>query len=336
MQKKACVFTKITIFLYLFLVLFKLNMLITMVYAMGKVLLFYKYVSVENPHAIMKWQREVCEQLQLKGRIILAPHGINATLGGSFAATEEYKKIMNEHPLFNGIDFKESEGDDTYFPRLRIVVKEELINFKQKFDIKKTGKHLTPEEAHELIKNNKDLVILDGRNYYEARIGKFANAITPKIATFREFPQYVHENKEIFKDKDVLMYCTGGIRCEPASAFFKEATEARNVYQIEGGIHRYAEKFPDGFFRGKNYVFDARITVRVNDDILAQCEHCNTPYDDFINCYNTLCNKQIIVCPPCAQTYHNTCSSTCLDTIQNNPKFMRPKPLRKIQNSCSL
>jgi UPF0176 protein len=131
------------------------------------------------------------------------------------------------------------------------------------------------------------------------------------------------------------MYCTGGIRCEPASAFFKDATGANNVYQIQGGIHRYVEQFPDGFFRGKNYVFDDRVTVRINDDVLATCEQCNAPYDDFTNCYNTQCNKQIIICPSCTTTYHNTCSAHCLETIQNNPKFCRPKPPRKPLN-CQL
>lgn len=303
---------------------------------MGKILLFYKYVTLENPQAIMKWQRALCEELRLKGRIILAPHGINGTLGGKEESTNAYIKAMNEHPLFGNIDFKDSEGNENYFPRLRIVIKDELINFKQAFDITNTGTHLTPEQTHELIKNNKDLVILDGRNYYEARVGKFVNAITPKIDTFREFPAYVQENKELFKDKDVLMYCTGGIRCEPASAFFKDATQAKNVYQIQGGIHRYVEQFPNGFFRGKNYVFDDRITVRINDDVLANCEQCNAPYDDFTNCYNTLCNKQIIICPACISTYHNTCDKACFQKIQDNPTLRRPKPLRKVQNSCSL
>jgi len=301
----------------------------------GKILLFYKYIVIDNPVEILKWQRELCERLGLKGRVILAKQGINATLGGAHDACEEYKKIMSEHALFGNIDFKESPGDHNYFPRLRIVIKDELINFKQSVDFSKTGTHLTPAEAHELIKNNKDLVILDGRNYYEARVGKFANAITPNIDTFREFPAYVQENAELFKDKEVLMYCTGGIRCEPASAYFAEQTQAKKVYQILGGIHRYVEQFPDGFFRGKNYVFDDRVTVRINDDVLATCEKCDIPYDDFTNCYNTQCNKQIIVCPACMVTYHNTCSAKCLDMIQANPKFIRPKPPRKPLN-CSI
>lgn len=302
---------------------------------MGKILLFYKYISIDDLPAIMAWQRQLCEILELKGRIILAAQGINGTLGGSVDACEAYKKAMDEHPLFGTIDFKESPGSDTYFPRLRIVIKDELINFKQKVDFSKRGVHLTPEQAHELMKNNKDLVILDGRNHYEARVGKFTNAITPHIDTFREFPQYVTENAALFKDKEVLMYCTGGIRCEPASAYFTEHTQAKKVYQITGGIHRYVEQFPDGFFRGKNYVFDDRVTVRINDDVLATCEMCDIPYDDFTNCYNTQCNKQIIVCPACIVTHHNTCSKECWEFIQQNPQRNRPQPPRRPLN-CAI
>lgn len=295
----------------------------------GKILLFYKYVPIDSPQEIMAWQRKLCEELGLKGRIILANQGINGTLGGTEEACEHYKKNMDAHPLFGAIDFKESPGDENYFPRLRIVVKNELINFQQAVDFSKTGTHLTPAEVHELIKNNKDLIILDGRNYYEARVGKFTGAITPPIDTFREFPQYVKENADIFKNKEVLMYCTGGIRCEPASAYFAAHTKAKKVYQILGGIHRYVEQFPNGFFRGKNYVFDDRVTVRINEDVLATCEKCDVSYDDFTNCYNTQCNKQIIVCQPCLAIHHNTCSTACLETIQTNPKFCRPKPPRK-------
>jgi predicted sulfurtransferase len=173
------------------------------------------------------------------------------------------------------------DGDSNYFPRLRIVVRNEVTHLGLDPAIitaKNGGIHLTPEQTHNLLKNApQDLIIFDARNNYESRIGSFENALKPDIKNFRDLPEYIDNNLDLFKDKEVLMYCTGGIRCERGSAYLKSKNVAKKVYQIEGGIHRYAEKFPDGFFRGKNYVFDGRIAVKVNDDILGSCELCSTP-----------------------------------------------------------
>ncbi|HSW74193.1 MAG TPA: rhodanese-related sulfurtransferase [Candidatus Limnocylindria bacterium] len=295
---------------------------------MGKILLFYKYVTLENPIGIMRWQHKLCKELNLKGRIILATEGINATVGGSVENTERYKVLMSRHHLFGGIDFKEAPGDADCFPRMRIVVKNEIVHLgldTQKVSVKDTGKHLTPAQTHELIAAKpKDLVILDARNNYEARVGKFTNAVVAPIKHFRELPTYIDNNLEQFKDKDVLMYCTGGIRCERATAYLATKGVAKNIYQIEGGIHRYIEQFPDGYFRGKNYVFDGRVTVQVNDDVLATCDLCSVSCDEFNNCLNASCNKHFIGCPPCIATYQNCCSAACLENIRTGAVTQRP------------
>lgn len=299
---------------------------------MGTIILFYKYVELANPEAIKDWQKALCTKLGLTGRIILATEGINATLGGSRESVDRYIAAMNAHPDFGGIDFKESPGDAQYFPRLRVVVKREIVNLgidPRELPAAAGAQHLTPAQAHELMAHKPDdLIILDGRNNYESRVGAFEGAIIPDVATFREFPQYVEQHKDLFENKQVLMYCTGGIRCERASAYMKHHTNARAVYQIEGGIHRYAEQFPDGFFKGKNYVFDARVAAPISTDILTTCDWCPTPYDEYTNCINARCNKQIILCPACETREGTVCSTACQILVRENKTRIRTKPTK--------
>jgi predicted sulfurtransferase len=299
---------------------------------MEKIILFYKYVDIEYPKQIHKWLQKLCLDFGLNGRIILAHEGINGTLGGVSEHLERFKKVVGTHPLFDNIDWKESEGGTDSFPRLRIVIKDEITHLgldTQKIRAKNGGIHLTPEETHALLSNKPtDLVVFDARNNFESAIGAFTDAIIPDIDYFRELPAYIENNLEQFRDKQVVMYCTGGIRCERASAFLKSQGVAKEVYQMEGGIHRYAEKYPDGFFRGKNYVFDGRIAVKVNDDILGSCALCTTSCDEYTNCLNASCNNHFICCQICLVTYGNTCSQECQELLQHNA--VAPRPQRSI------
>ncbi len=303
-----------------------------------RILLFYKYVPIENVQETLNWMKAICQALNLKGRVILAMEGINATLGGSIEATTLYTHILDAHPLFRGIDFKDSiESDEyEYFPRLRIVIKDEIVRMGISpvvVSAQDAGDHLTPAQAHKILsEKNENLVILDGRNAYESKIGHFEGAVLPDVQYFRQFPEYVDANLEKFRDKDVFMYCTGGIRCERASAYLKLKGVAKKVYQLKGGIHRYVEKYPQGFFRGRNYVFDDRIEVRVNDDVLASCELCNVSYDTYANCLNASCNKHFICCPPCKQDYAETCSRECQQLVAAGKVPVRTK-LRIAQRS---
>jgi UPF0176 protein len=296
---------------------------------MNKIILFYKYVEIPYPKQVMKWQQEICKELQLKGRVLISHEGINGTLGGAQQNLDTYKKLMSEHELFGNIDFKESAGGPECFPRLSVKVRNEAVSLGIPYDQltpRNAGQHLTPQETHELLsKKPENLVILDARNNYEWAIGKFENAITPDIENFRDLPQYLDQNLEQLKDKEVLMYCTGGIRCERATAYLNEKNVAKKVYQMEGGIHRYVEQYPDGFFRGKNYVFDARISVRINDDVLGSCAICKTACDDYYNCLNAFCNKHFISCTPCIEKLNKTCSEQCQNLIAENKTTMRPE-----------
>lgn len=301
---------------------------------MGTILLYYKYVNIPNPIEIQKWQKELCSRLGLTGRILLAHEGINGTVGGSKQATEAYIQAMNEHPLFGNIDFKTAPGGSEAFPRMKISIKKEIVNLgidPEKLTVKDTAEHLSPQQIHDLLSNPpQDLVIIDTRNSYEIAVGKFRNAIDPQTRYFRQFPQWVDENVDMLKDKTVFMYCTGGVRCERATAYVNVKNIAKKVVQLEGGIHRYIEQFPDGHFRGKNYVFDNRITVRANNDILSTCLNCPTPSDEYFNCLNALCNKHFTSCPTCIEKLNRTCSTKCQELVQHKQAPER-QPFAKIQ-----
>lgn len=302
---------------------------------MEKIILFYRYTQLANPETIRQWQLGLCRQLSLNGRIILAYEGINGTLGGQATAIARYIHEMQQRPEFAHIDFKESPGSASHFPTLKIQIRPEIVHLgRNKIHATDGGVHLTPAEAHQLINNNPKLVLLDSRNYYEARIGTFTNAITPPINYFREFPQFIDDNTNIFKDKDVLMFCTGGIRCEKASAYLKSKHVAKNIYQITGGIHRYIEQFPDGHFRGKNYVFDARIGMPANQDVIGSCDICKRPWDEYSNCCNASCNKQTLLCPPCKTAYDACCSQSCQELISAGAVKKRPLGFRKQHQKC--
>lgn len=301
---------------------------------MGIILLYYKYVNIPNPIEIQKWQKELCAKLGLTGRILLAHEGINGTVGGSDEATQEYIKAMSEHPFFGNIDFKTAPGDRDAFPRMKISIKKEIVNLgidPETLTVKDTAEHLSPQQIHDLLSNPpQDLVIIDTRNSYEIAVGKFNNAIDPQTRYFRQFPQWVDQNVDMLKDKTVFMYCTGGVRCERATAYVNVKNVAKKVVQLEGGIHRYIEQFPDGHFRGKNYVFDNRITVRANEDILSKCLNCPTPSDEYFNCLNALCNKHYTSCAACLQAFDRTCSTKCQELIKHKQAPER-QPFAKIE-----
>ena len=307
---------------------------------MGKIILFYKYVYIQNPQALAAEQLSLCQDLGLLGRIIIAHEGINATLGGPKDAIERYKQTLLDYPLFRDVDIKEGDGEAAHFPRLKVMVKKEIVRFGVDPDLvsaRDAGKYLSAQEVHALLEQSpEDMVVLDVRNNYESRVGAFKDAVLAPINHFRELPDYIDKNLEQFKDKQVVMYCTGGVRCERATAYLKKKKVAKEVYHIKGGIHRYAEAFPQGFFKGKNYVFDGRVTHQVTQDVLAHCEHCNISYDDYSNCVNAECNKQIIVCPTCIPMYHNTCSQHCLELVRTCKVNIRTLPHKILIRACTL
>jgi UPF0176 protein len=278
---------------------------------MNKVILYYKFVPVADPAMTMRWQRELCNRLGLKGRIILSPHGINGTLGGSVESLRRYKSEMNKSVTFKGITYKWSDsGKEVPFPRLSIKVKPELVAFDRPDEIKVDengvvggGKHLKPSQLHKLIKERgDDVVFFDGRNAYEAQVGKFKNAIVPDTKTTRDFVTELESDKyNDIKDKPIVTYCTGGIRCEILSTLMKNRG-FEEVYQIDGGIVKYGETYGDeGYWEGNLYIFDDRMNHTFSDKAkdIGECVHCKGKTSNFENCAWTNCNRLVLICDAC-------------------------------------
>ncbi len=273
------------------------------------VLLYYKFVNVEKSEFEVTQHKLVCRGIGLQGRIIIAHEGINGTVAGTRAQLKEYIRYMDEHPLFSDIVFKWSYSERMPFHKLIVKHRDEIVTLGKKVDIKKTGKYLKPEELHKMLENNEDVVMVDMRNNYEFEVGRFKNAIQPDTNHFYELPKKVKDLKSI-KAKKVITYCTGGIRCEKATCLLNEEG-FEDVYQLEGGIVKYLEKFPDGYFVGKNFVFDDRMTTngdtKSGQAVLGKCEHCKQPSDRYIDCAKPDCHQLFICCKDCDAKYEGLC-----------------------------
>lgn len=284
---------------------------------MNKVILYYKFVPVVDSEMTMRWQRELCTRLGLMGRIIISKHGINGTLGGDIEALREYKREMNRSVIFKGVMYKWSDGNGKEFPRLSVKVRPELVAFGSPDEIevdekgvKNGGKHLKPEALHRLVEERGDeVVFFDGRNAYEAAVGRFKNAVIPTTRTTRDFIKEIESDKyDDIKSKPVVTYCTGGVRCEALSVLMKNRG-FKEVYQIDGGIVKYGEQYKDdGFWEGNLYIFDGRMTHKFSSKAkdIGQCVHCQTKTSNYENCDDVACNKLVLVCVDCKS--HDLCS----------------------------
>ena len=276
------------------------------------VILFYKYVPLVDPERFAASQRAVCGRLGLKGRVLIATEGLNGTLAGPRAAIEEYITALRADARFTDIEMKVSAGDATTFPRLAIKVRPEIVTLGAGPLTADQDNHLSPTEWKRTIEEDPNVVLVDVRNGYESVAGKFAGAIACEIETFRELPAYL-EKLERYKERKVLMYCTGGIRCEKASALFRKHG-FKDVHQLHGGIAKYQEEFGNEHWLGECFVFDQRMTVKVDEALvqIGQCAHTGRPTSRFVNCLHDLChilfllaeeteqeNPETRLCPAC-------------------------------------
>lgn len=282
-----------------------------------RILLYYKYVQIINIEQFAVDHRQLCNDIGLKGRIIVAEEGINGTVSGTYEQTDAYIHAMRMDARFADMEFKQDDYRQHAFKKMVVRIKPEIVRLKLEKDINPTevtGKRLSPKEFHEQLPKD-DVIVIDGRNDYEYEIGHFRNAIRPDVKAFREFPEWIRENLSEYKDKKILAYCTGGIRCEKLSGFLIQEG-FRDVSQLHGGIVTYG-KDPDvrgDLFDGKCYVFDERISVPVNqidDVIVGQCHHCGKPEDRYINCSYLSCHDQHIVCEECEIEHSGYCSEEC-------------------------
>lgn len=279
------------------------------------VLLYYCYSRIEDPELFRETHHIRCLELNLRGRIIIAHEGLNGSVSGLKADCERYMKEVKADARFSDIDFKVEEVAVPAFTKLHVRVKPEIVHASLPYidPRKRTGGYVEPEEFQKILKEQpEDTVILDVRSNYEHHVGKFKNAITLDMENFREFPEKVKE-LETLKGKKVITYCTGGIKCEKASAYLLEQGFT-DVYQLHGGIINYGIEANGEDFEGKCYVFDNRITTdlnKVNPTVISTCYVTGQPSDRMVNCANPHCNLHVPMSEEGANMYNGCCSEEC-------------------------
>jgi len=268
------------------------------------ILLYYKYVALKEPAKLVAWHKDLCKKLGMKGRVIIATEGINGTLEGTVEATEEYMRALKEA-----------------FPKLSIKLRTEIVSShlgEKDIDPNRvTGKRLAPEELKQWIDEGREFSIVDMRNTYEFKSGHFKGSIDPGMDNFRDLPN-VMPKLEPLKEKAVLTVCTGGVRCEKASGFLV-SQGFKDVYQLDGGIVSYMNKYPGKDFLGALYVFDKRLTIETTKDreIVGRCDQCDTATEHYVNCANMGCHDHILVCESCVERKGQGYCAKCAHLFQS-------------------
>jgi UPF0176 protein len=287
---------------------------------MYEVILYYKFTSINDPEGFCAAHKTFCKELGVKGRIYISEEGINGTLGGTPEQVQAYKDHLTATNGFENIDFKTDTSDYIPFAKLKCKTRDEIVALHTEADPDKGGIHLEPNEWKQVMESGEEYVIIDVRNDYESKIGHFEGALTPEVENFYDFPEWLDKLK-VDKDKKVLMYCTGGIRCEKFSVLMKERGW-EDVNQLHGGILRYAKEEGGEHYRGKCFVFDDRLVVPVNEDDMqpiAKCEITGKPADTYINCANMECNRLFVCSEEGARKMDGCCSEECRQSEYKRP-----------------
>ena len=283
---------------------------------------FYKYARIGNPQIFRNYLFVEWDKMDVLGRIYVAREGINAQLSLPAKRFDEFKAMIDDIPFLKDVRLNIAiEQDIKSFLKLKIKVRPKIVADgldDETFDVTDKGVHVDAEKFNRLI-DDPDTVLVDMRNHYESEIGHFKNAVTPDVDTFRDSLDIIEEDLKTHKeDKKLVMYCTGGIRCEKASAYYKHKG-FKNVYQLEGGIIEYArqvkEKQLPNKFIGKNFVFDERLNEKISDEVIARCHQCGKACDQHTNCANEACHLLFIQCEECAEKMNHCCSLECKDFI---------------------
>jgi UPF0176 protein len=286
--------------------------------AIAKILLYYAFTPLADPDAVRLWQRDLAASLGLRGRILISEHGLNGTLGGELRALKRYVRKTRDYPAFKHIDFKwsagtglDDDGRSLDFPKLSVKVRDEIVSFGAPGELRVDdrgvlggGTKLSPDALHELVAaRGDDVVFFDGRNELEAAIGRFGGAVVPDAETTRDFVKLLDSGEyDELKGRPVVTYCTGGIRCEVLSSLMTSRGFGE-VYQLEGGIVRYGERFgDDGLWQGSLYVFDGRGSVDFSDHaaVIGTCTGCGSPTNRTANCTDASCDAEFVACESCA------------------------------------
>ncbi len=301
-----------------------------------EVILYYKFSKIDDAEAFCTAHKAFLKELGVKGRVYISDEGINGTLGGTPVEMQRYKDFLRSLKGFEDTEFKEDAHETIPFAKLICKVRQEMVAIHvDGLNPEDGGYHMKPHEWRSVMENRDDYVMIDVRNNYESNVGHFEGAIKPDVENFYDFPQWLDE-ADIPKDKKVLMYCTGGIRCEKFSVLMKKKGWD-DVNQLHGGILNYAKEEGGKFFKGKCFVFDDRLVVPVNKDNLepiARCEITGKPADSYINCANMECNKLFVCSEEGAEIMEGCCSEECKASEYKRPFDAENafKPFRKWYN----
>jgi len=294
---------------------------------------FYQYANIEVPGQFRDQLYETWSELGVLGRVYVANEGINGQISLPSENLAAFREALYAIPFLRGIRLNIAiDAAAKSFLKLKIKVRNKIVADgldDASFDVTKRGKHLNATEVNNLLAKEETLIV-DVRNHYESDVGYFKGAICPEVDTFREALPVVEEMLEEEKEKDIIMYCTGGIRCEKASAYYLHKG-FKNVYMIDGGIIEYTRQCEqeglENHYRGKNFVFDERMAERISDDIVATCHQCGKPADTHKNCANEACHILFIQCEECAKNFNSCCSNTCKDFIALSEEERRKQRL---------
>lgn len=299
------------------------------------VLAFYLFTPIEDPETEVEKHKKFFTNRDITSRIYIAKEGINGQMSASPESAEAYMEWLKSDPRFAHVEFKIHFYHEHAFPRISVKKRDQLVAIDVPVDLTLTGEHLSAERWDKMLaERDEDTLILDVRNAYEWEIGHFEGAALPTLEQFREFPTYAKKLKEQrdLKKTKVMMYCTGGIRCELYSALLKEEGFT-NVFQLDGGIIKYGLEKGAKKWRGKLFVFDDRMAVPLDDkeEVISHCHHCETLSDVYYNCANMDCNEMFTCCPTCAEEWLGCCSEGCRAGSRLRPldRSARPKPFRR-------
>lgn len=301
-----------------------------------QVLAYYFFTEIEEPGREVFNHKKFLNSRDVRGRIYISAEGINGQMSASPDAAREYREWLEKDPRFQGVEFKVHTWHEHCFPRMAVKLRPQLVALDKKVDMGKGGEHVSPEVWKKMLEGrDEDTVVIDVRNDYEWDIGHFEGAELPKLTRFRDFPSYAQELKEKRNPKKtkVMMYCTGGIRCELYSALMKEEG-FEHVYQLQGGVIKYGLQEGSKHWKGKLFVFDDRLSVPISSEpaeLISECKHCREKTDLYFNCTNMKCNELFLACNVCAEKMKGCCCIACGESSSLRPfiKQDRPKPFRR-------
>lgn len=299
-----------------------------------KVLAYYCIVPIENPEVEVARHKEFFKNRDFKGRIYISEQGINGQASGLAAHADEYMSWMAADSRFQKMPFKAHGASEHAFPKMTVKYRKQLVAIDCEVDFSMRGEHVSPEEWKKMLEaRGEETIVIDVRNDYEWKLGHFEGSELPKLETFREFPEYTKKLKEERDPKTtpVMMYCTGGIRCEFFSALMKKEGFEK-VYQLDGGVINYGLKEGSNHWKGKLFVFDDRLAVPLSEEEqtpIATCTHCNKPHDVLYNCANMDCNDLFVCCLDCLKEHKGCCCSKCASEGRIRPYQENAKPFRR-------